>query len=90
MKDIIKLCQPSDATDDIEAHFWNQAIPLNEVVIANEEKDREIKVVCISIYKLHVLMPLYFSSQHRLKNAPKVVVLKTLHRPIGQKIWSKH
>jgi hypothetical protein len=38
-KDILKLCQPYDATTDIAALFSNQAVPLNKVVLANKETD---------------------------------------------------
>ena len=38
-RDILKLCQPYDATEDITALFSNQAVVLNKVVLAKKEAD---------------------------------------------------
>ena len=39
-KDILKLIEPTSATDDLKALFSNQVVPLNEVVLADKERDR--------------------------------------------------
>jgi len=45
-KDILKLCQPYDATDDIAALFENQAVALNKVILTNKETDAATDTVC--------------------------------------------
>jgi hypothetical protein len=40
-KDILKLVEPTNATDDLKALFGNQVVPLNEVVLADKERDRK-------------------------------------------------
>lgn len=39
-KDILKLVEPMTATDDLKALFGNQVVPLNEVLLADKERDR--------------------------------------------------
>jgi hypothetical protein len=39
-KDILKLIEPTSATDNLKALFSNQVIPLNEVILADKEHDQ--------------------------------------------------
>ena len=45
-KDILKLCLPYDATDNIAVLFSNQAVPLNKAILANKETDTATDTVC--------------------------------------------
>lgn len=39
-KDILRLIEPTSATGDLKALFGNQVVPLNEVLLADKERDR--------------------------------------------------
>lgn len=71
VKDILKLVQPTSATDDLKALFENQVVPLNEVVLADRERDRSNNAVSVSFFPMLLLMKLYLflSSLSSLKNA---------------------
>ena len=38
-KDILRLVEPTGATDDLKALFANQIVPINEVILADKERD---------------------------------------------------
>ena len=46
-KDILRLIEPTSATDDLKALFGNQIVPLNEVVLADKERDRSNNAVSV-------------------------------------------
>jgi hypothetical protein len=49
-KDILKLQTPKDATPDLQGFFENQAVPLNMVVMADQERDFESGRVCTNFF----------------------------------------
>ena len=49
-KDILRLIEPTSATDDMKALFGNQVVPLNEVVLADKERDRKNNSVSLMVF----------------------------------------
>jgi hypothetical protein len=52
-KDILKLIELTSATDDFKALFGNQIVPLNEVLLADKERDRLNNQVSFPILQNH-------------------------------------
>lgn len=68
-KDILRLVEPTGATDDLKALFVNQIVPVNEVILADKERDRLNNMVGLPDSCWRLSANLICSTLFLLKNA---------------------
>jgi len=68
-KDILRLVEPTGATDDLKALFANQIVPINEVILADKEHDRLNNMVSLIDSCWRLSANLIRSTLFLLKNA---------------------